>query len=106
MAAKIRVHVVKAGSDFFVQPAIVTAEQGDSLRLVNVTDEDMVFYISDPTPLKFATDQTKFVKAGKKDKIELATAATDNLRFEFQIMMVKSGVKAKGNSDPVLIIDN
>ena len=102
---KIRVHVIESGGDFFVQPGIVSAEKNDSFRIINRTNEDLVFYIKDASVLKNASDQTKVVDATKKVAIDLSNNAADG-SYEYQILMVQSGKKAKGNSDPVLIIDN
>lgn len=104
---KIKVHVVKSGQDFFVQPAIVAVEKNDQLRIINATEESLVFHVKDTAILKTDTDQTKVVAKNDRVTIDLTgNTLTDGKQFEYQIFMLESGKKAKGNSDPVLIIDN
>ena len=99
----VRVCVVESNGDFFVQPAAVAAEKNDSLRIHNLTNEDLVFRIDATSP--FGAEQTVLVKKGSKAKIPVSNTAADG-PYPYQILMVQSGKKAKGNSDPMLIIDN
>lgn len=101
---KVRIHVIESGGDFFVQPPTVSAEVTDSLRIINTTNEDLVFRLS-TNGIVAAGDQTKIVAS--KDRVNVAILNAAPLgAYVYQILMVTSGKKAKGNSDPVLIIDN
>jgi hypothetical protein len=98
------VHVIESGGDFFVQPPIVSAEKNDSLRIINTTNEDLVFNLGVPNVVA-PNDQTKLVKKNSKEAVNILNTAVDGTH-QYQIVMLASGKKAKGNSDPVLIIDN
>jgi hypothetical protein len=101
---KIRVHVVKIGDDFFVQPGIVSGDKNDTLRIINNTTEELLFRFT-TSGVVDPNDQTKFVGANARETVSFVASPTLGAH-SYQIIMLGSGKKAKGNSDPVLIIDN
>ena len=103
MPPPVKVHVIESDGEIFVRPPAVSAEKTDSLRIFNATSEDLVFHID--ADVVALADKTKIVKSQKKETLNILNSALDG-SYPFQILMVKSGKKAKGNSDPVLIIDN
>jgi hypothetical protein len=110
---KVRVRIFERDGEFYVEPPTVflgysaTAADNDKLRIFNSTAEDLVFQIdSDEVFGAAAGTQAQLIKAGKSAKIPVVATAVDGKEYAYRIFMVKSGKKAKGNSDPVLIIDN
>jgi hypothetical protein len=101
----IRVSVVKpkGSSDFLVQPAICYAEPGDIFRLFNMTNEKLrVEFTKAPFP---PDGKKKTVDKGEEVSLDIPLDARKG-RHSYQIHMIKSGVLAKGNSDPVIVVDN
>ena len=101
---KVRIQVIESGGDFFVHPPTVSAEVTDTLRLINTTNEDLLFRFS-TNGIVGAGDQTKIVASGTRVNVAILNTAPLGA-YVYQIIMIASGKKAKGNSDPVLIIDN
>lgn len=103
---KVRVHiVVLADGEFGVQPPVVSADKNDSITVINTTAEDAVFRFETTTVFQ-GGDQTVSLKAnGGKKNLPIAGTAPDGV-YPYQVVMLKSGKKAKGNSDPSIIIDN
>lgn len=102
---KVRVHVVQlADGEFAVQPAAVSADKNDSVTVINMTDEDLVFRFEHTTVFN-GGEKLEVVKSKQKKNIAIVNTAPDGV-YPYQVVMLKSGKKAKGNSDPALIIDN
>ena len=109
MPKKKKVLVLFKDGEFVVDPPTVELEftgggggGGDQLRLVNRTNEDLVWSLEDTTA--FGAPILEIVKSNKLSPPK--TVANVTGVFEYQVLMIKSGKKAKGNSDPVIIIEN
>ena len=106
--AETKVYVVARDGEFFVFPPAIVLTDDDVLKIMNMTKEDLAFVV--PTNDPFGTDVCDVVKKkgsnqphggrqvakGQKQKPDVYT---------YQITMLQSGKKAKGNSDPMIIID-
>lgn len=104
--ANKKVNVVFRNGDFFVVPPRVTLKSrgtgdGDELTLENQTDEDVIWSLDDPAP--FGAPIREIVTSGQLSAPKSARTAGE---FAYQVLMTKSGKKARGNSDPVIIIEN
>lgn len=105
--AKKKVHVVFKDAEFVVDPPVVELQfqaggANDQLKLINRTDEDLVWSLEDPAAFGAAVLEIvrrKSISAAKSPQNVSGV-------FEYQVLMIKSGKKAKGNSDPVIIIEN
>ena len=110
MPKKVRVHVYEADGEFRVHPAVVdldAAAPKDDIDWFNHTDEDMVCYFGPGLLDANATSELVAKKGGKSETRKPHSQGQDKLKFAtYQIFMVQSGKKAKGNSDPVIIIEN
>jgi hypothetical protein len=103
--AKKKVHIIARGDEFIVDPPAVELDGtggGDQLKLVNRTHEDLVWSVQDTTA--FGAAVLEIVKSKKISSPK--TAQNVSGVFEYQVLMIRSGKKAKGNSDPVIIIEN
>lgn len=107
MPRKRKVFVVPRKDGFVVLPPVVNLEfqgsQGDELRLVNKTEEDLIWIVADSRP--FGAPVLELVGAGRTSEAHQAAEVESNI-FEYQVIMTRSGRKARGNSDPVIIIEN
>ena len=109
---KIKVHIYDADQDFRVHPPLAEADgdftggNPDQVVFRNHTAEELVLYaqagvfavgaIADPIPV-----------GGKVTKTAKTSGAANTVRLiPYVIFGSKSGKKAKGNSDPVIIIEN
>ncbi len=103
-----RVHVYDADGEYRVHPPLQELDggAGDVLMVKNNTQEDLVMFVG---PKAFNADSVVLlVPAGKQKQLTAISqggAGTSNL-YAYQVIAPKSGKKAKGNSDPVLIIEN
>jgi len=107
MAAK-KVHIYESDGEYRVHPPLVELDGSvpDTLVVKNNTTDDLVFYVG---PKVFhATDPVaRPLEAGKKVTLTAQSQGANNSNaFTYQVMVPKSGKKAKGNSDPVIIIEN
>jgi hypothetical protein len=106
MPKKKKVFVVRRNDEFFVIPPVIDLEfkggNGDELKLQNKTDEDLLWVVSDAIAFGNAVQEIVAAKGTSTAK----TAQNVSDLFEYQVLMLKSGKKAKGNSDPVIIIEN
>ena len=106
--AKKKVMVLEKDGEFYVDPPAVELEfkagpgNADELKVINRTNEDLVWRVEDPAAFGAAV-----LEIVPKKKISPAkTAQNVSGVFEYQVLMIRSGKKAKGNSDPVIIIEN
>lgn len=110
MAAKdIDIYVYEDGDDLKVYPPVIKADGGGPDKLVfhNRTGEDLVFCFaagSIKKTVKTFIDVDKGANSGG-DAVQSMGAGKSDL-FPFQVVAYKKGKKAKGNSDPILIIEN
>jgi hypothetical protein len=93
-----RVCVVRKKGRFVVDPPIAFLAPKATLRIFNTTPEDLEFVFCDPK-----TPQRILIKAKGRGDIRLPDSL---MQYSYQIWMVHSETWAKGNSDPVIIIDN
>ena len=104
--AKKKVMVIEKDGEFFVDPPAVELEfkQGsaDELKVINRTNEDLVWRVEDVTA--FGAAVLEIVPRRKISGAKVAQNVSGV--FEYQVLMIRSGKKAKGNSDPVIIIEN
>jgi hypothetical protein len=104
--AKKKVMVIEKDGEFFVDPPAVELEfkpgAADELKIINRTNEDLVWRVEDAAAFGAAV-----LEIVPRRKISVAkTAQNVSGVFDYQVLMIKSGKKAKGNSDPVIIIEN
>lgn len=105
--ANQKAHVVKRNDTFFVLPPMVDLSPGDKWKVVNHTAEDLWLTISpllidDGSPNPVSISQS--IASGRNSLLKIHNNAPLGA-YEYQIIMLKSGTKAKGNSDPMVIID-
>jgi hypothetical protein len=103
MAKKVRVYVYKdtEGIDSYrVFPGIVILEKNDDLELVNVSGDTAIWRMPAGPFSNLPVTESVPNKNGKTKKV-LSNAEAQAVEYE---VLVK-GKKAKGNSDPVIIID-
>lgn len=115
MAGKgYKIHVYQdSDGEFRVHPPVieVNADGGggnkDNVTFVNYTSEDLV-YVMGPNVLSASIETGSAPKNGGKSVAkDVHSGASGNSRlFSYQVIMTQSGKKAKGNSDPVIIIEN
>jgi hypothetical protein len=104
--ANKKVTVVFKDGEFFVDPPVVTLKfrsrgDADTLKLSNRTDESLVWNVEDAAP--FGAPVLELIKKGKVSHVKSAKKAPGT--YAYQVLLVKSGEKARGNSDPVIIIE-
>ena len=95
---KIRVYVFKEGlGTYRVYPGIVVLAKNDDMELVNLSGSEATWEVP-AGPFGNAVSEKVGNKQGKTKRV------TDGpLAVEYQVKV--SGFNAKGNSDPVIIID-
>ena len=107
MATK-RVHVFESDGEYRVHPPLIELDGTvpDSLVVRNNTGEDLVVYfpaksvnLTDPVALPLEKNKKITVTAASQ------TAGNSNA-YSYQVIAPKTAKKAKGKSDPVLIIEN
>lgn len=105
--AKKRVMVFERGGELVAEPPVADLTGGDVMRIVNNTDEDLVWIVSDITI--FTGGQPVVETIGAR-KLSTPKTAVNTANFAatvpYQLIAIKSGRKAKGNSDPVIIVEN
>lgn len=106
--ANKRVHILERDGEFLVLPTMIEMTTADNLRIVNQTQEDLIWIVSPAATGPFGNAQVADVVKAKGGPLHIPKAASNAAAlgvYEYQIIMLKSGKKAKGNSDPVIIID-
>ncbi len=103
MAATKKVNVVERGGEFLVLPPMIEISlngggAADKLKIKNHTNEALVWISPE-----FGV--TELVLAHTESSIKSPAATTTPGAYDYQIFMVSSSKKAKGNSDPMVIID-
>ena len=102
--ADIDVRVYKTSDgEFHVFPPVVALKQGvDNLNVINSSDEDLAW--NAPAGAFNNTDPDgDFVGKGKSKKG--ANKAATKGAYSYAVFMLGSGKKAKGNSDPMIIVE-
>ena len=112
--ANHKAHVfLDSDGEFRVYPPVIVADAAngagnrDDIEFVNHTDEDMVFFV-EAAVFSAAPDAGTAPKHGGKSgaKKVHSSGAGQSVLHTYQVFMVQSGKKAKGNSDPVIIVEN
>ncbi len=112
---QVNVFVVQQDGEFVVQPAIAVLVPGDKLKIFNTTQDDIVFRLDVPvgSPYPFTAPAPlgpqsldEIAKGGvlAREVLPPLPAVRPGI-YTYEIFMRQSGKKAKGNSDPMLIID-
>ena len=103
--ANQKTHIVKRGETFCVLPPMADLRPGNRWKIVNHTSETCVLTL--PARLVGGGEKPAAIKqeiAGKPLRLKIHKHAPAGV-YEYQITMLRSGKKAKGNSDPMVIID-
>lgn len=103
-----KVHIYESDGEYRAHPPLVELDGGTSEQLVikNNTGDDLVFYIG--AKALHATDPVaKPIESGKKITVTAVSQGAGNSNaYPYHVLVPKSGKKVKGNSDPVLIVEN
>ena len=103
-----KVHIYESGDAYKAHPPFVELDGATNEQIVikNNTADDMVFYVG--AKAFHATDPVaRPLEAGKKITLTAQSQGAGNSNaFPYHVIVPKSGKKVKGNSDPVLIIEN
>jgi len=108
--ANKKVHVYESDGEYRVHPPLIeldgTGGTTDNLIVRNNTTEDLVVYF--PAKSANLTDAVAMpLDKGKKITVAAVSQGLNNSNaYSYQVIAPKSGKKAKGNSDPILIIEN
>ena len=100
-----KVYVYKSGDGYRVFPPVVILNGGEKLRVINTTNVEMKATF--PAGSVDASDPVKkdVPKQGKAE-VDVRSQGNGKARgYEYTIQTAR-GVRARGNSDPVLIIEN
>jgi hypothetical protein len=107
--ANKKVHVFDADGEYRVHPPLIELDGGvpDTLIVRNNTSEDLVLYVGAKA---FNANDPVAVPIPQGKKVNLIAVSQGgggaSNAYAYQVIAPKSGKKAKGNSDPVLIIEN
>ncbi len=107
--ANKRVQIYDIDGEYRAHPPLHELDGGgtpDKFVVRNNTQEDIVVFVG---PKAFhATDAVSMVvPSGKaRDMTAVSQGAGSVNVYPYHVLALKSGKKAKGNSDPVLIIEN
>ena len=111
--AKVKVVIAERNGELVVEPAVAVLEKNggganvDKLKIFNSADEDVVIHIYSDEPFGNAGSDKLFTIASKKASVlKPLNAAAVEAVYSYQVLGIKTGRKGKGNSDPMLIIDN
>jgi hypothetical protein len=103
--AQKKVTVLLMDGKFIVDPPVVRLKLrksgADRLKLSNDTNEDLIWNLENPEA--FGAPILEIVKSKKASKEKTARTIGE---YPYQVLMIRSGKKGKGNSDPVIIIEN
>jgi hypothetical protein len=99
------VHVVPHGEECLVVPPAIVLAPNDTLKVVNHTAEDLVWIVADGTPFGTTVLDKVDKKGGAPHKARSVPMNAASGRYDYQIVMMSSGKKGKGHSDPMIIID-
>ncbi len=104
--ANQKTHIVQRGEEVFVLPPVADLSPGDQWKIVNHTTEDWSVTLSaalcdDGGPGPVGVKRPVAAAAHLPLKIHMHAPKG---AYEYQVVS-KSGRKARGNSDPMVIID-
>ena len=100
-----RVYIYKSGDTIRVFPGVVIVRGGQQFEVVNATGVTMKVTL--PEQARHEDEpESKSVNAKKRTKIRTRDQGDNNTRgYEYAVVSSR-GRRARGNSDPVLIIEN
>ena len=110
-ANKRKVTVYEASADEYkVYPPITTLNFADAsgpeiLVVKNDTNDDLVVYAG-AGPFDVQAVSVPLPKGGKVNLKCVTQGAGESNLFTYHVLVPKTGRKAKGNSDPVVIVEN
>ena len=103
MATRV-VHVYKNGASYFAYPPVTVLRGGvDQIKVVNHTAEEVQWSVGHGPFDAARAHSEKVAKDGGVSSSQKARRI--RAAIPYKIVGVKSGKRAKGNSDPVVIID-
>lgn len=102
MAQTVKVYIVTRDSEFLVVPPAVALTHNDSFQIVNLTDQDFEWSMG-PEPFGAPIDHEPVKKGANPAK----PVKTNKLLafYSYELATKIGGKKARGNSDPIIIID-
>lgn len=107
--ATTKVHVFESDGEYRVHPPTVTLDgtggNTDDLDIVNHTGEELLFYFA-PGLFDNKAHFDAIPKNGNKKTNKAKSQGSTGKAATYKVFGVESGKKAKGNSDPVIIIEN
>jgi len=99
-----RVQIVERNGEFFAEPGSLELDGNQTLKIVNRTDEDLLWVVANASV--FGAPVAETVQSKKLSTLQKVPANPPAGIYEYQILMLKSGKSAKGNSNPAIIIDS
>jgi len=101
-----RVYVYKnSNGEYRVHPAVTVLGGGDKVRVVNATGVTLTVTV--PAGASKPSDPVEVdIPAEKHEDIRVRSQGFGKTRAYSYTVATKSGKKAHGNSDPILIIEN
>jgi hypothetical protein len=100
-----KIHVYKSSdNEYRVEPPIVELKAGQNFKFRNHSKEDLVFYVE--AGALDANPKLEILKPGLSNALTPANQGTSGTAYTYSIIDPKTGKKAKGNSDPVMVVDN
>jgi hypothetical protein len=103
-----KVHVYETSDhEYRVEPPIIEVTKiTDTLKIRNHSNDDLVFYV---TGGAFHTSNAVVIPLPPKALTVIGSPVlqgSNGTQYDYTIINPKNGKKAKGNSDPALIVDN
>ena len=102
-----RVQIIERDGEFYADPPYVELDPGSAnnskMKIVNRTDQECTWVVTSTTLFQGGIVAEPVAAKGLSTLKTVANAAAPGV-YEYQVIM-KNGKKAKGNSDPVIIID-
>lgn len=102
--------VYETEDEYRVYPGseVLDAGNGDKLMVTNQTDEELIFFASAEAFDNTNKPTLELVPANDSVTTKAAKSRGPGKKrvFTYQVIAPKSGKKAQGNSDPIIIIEN
>lgn len=100
-----KVFVFKSGFGYRAEPPTVVVGGGDNFQVVNATAVDVIVTL--PRGAAHPANEVEVnIPSGKKRPVPTRSQGRDTtLAYEYDIKTAR-GKRVKGNSDPILIIEN
>ena len=104
----MKVHVYESSDhEYRVEPPLIEVKvTTDTMKVRNHSNDNLVFYVIGGA---FHATDPLLVPLPPKQLTTIGTPVVQPVtgtQYSYQIINPKNGKKAKGNSDPVLIVDN